>query len=603
MAILQAVNDRNFTMRLLNALPLLAAALCLSGPMMAATPDLSTHAERSGYAETGRYAEVERLCRDFQAAYPAQVRCFDFGRTPEGRPMWVLAANADGALTPGQARAKGLPVSLFQGGIHAGEIDGKDAGFKVLRELLEKPGKHDPLRRQVMLFVPVFNVDGHERFAAWNRPNQRGPKEMGWRVTAHNHNLNRDYAKAESPEMQAMLGLVNDWDPLFYVDLHVTDGAQFRHDISVQVEPKFAGDPALRAIGRRFQDAVLAELRRGGSLPLPYYPSFRENDDPASGFADGVSPPRFSTGYFQLRNRFGVLVETHSWRTYPERVDATVRAVRAMLAQVARHGTDWLAAARQADRDGARLAGTAVALEYAAGPTARSIDFLGYAYTRTPSEVSGALMTRYDERTPAVWKLPLYDDVRPSLEVTAPAGGYVVPAAYATLLAGKFDTHGIAYVRLNAAQRMPVEQYRAESAEFGQGSVEGRQRLSVRGQWQPAEADIGAGSLFVPIAQAKARLVMALLEPQAPDSYLAWGLFNNHFERKEYMEDYVAEAVAREMLRDPALKAEFEAKLAADKAFADSPGRRLEFFARRHPSWDDRYRLYPVLRSARVLSR
>lgn len=589
-------------MRILNALPLLAAALFLPGLLRAAVPDLSTHAERSGYAETGRYAEVEALCRDFQAAYPAQVRCFDFGRTPEGRPMWALAANLDGALSPEQARAKGLPVSLFQGGIHAGEIDGKDAGFKVLRELLARPDKHNPLRRQVMLFVPVFNVDGHERFAAWNRPNQRGPKEMGWRVTAHNHNLNRDYAKAESPEMQAMLGLVQAWDPLFYVDLHVTDGAQFRHDISVQVEPKFAGDPALRAIGRRFQDAVLAELRRGGSLPLPYYPSFRENDNPASGFADGVSPPRFSTGYFQLRNRFGVLVETHSWRTYPERVDATVRSIRAMLTQVARHGDAWLAAAQQADRDGARLAGTAVALDYAAGPSARTIDFLGYAYTRTPSEVSGALMTRYDERTPAVWKLPLYDDVQPSLSVTAPAGGYVVPAAYAALLAAKLDTHGIAYSTLAAPQRLAVEEYRAESAEFGAGSVEGRQRLSVRGQWQPAEAEIGAGSLFVPIAQAKARLVMALLEPQAPDSYLAWGLFNNHFERKEYMEDYVAEAVAREMLRNPALKAEFEARLVADKSFADSPGKRLEFFARRHPSWDDRYRLYPVLRSAVVLS-
>jgi len=178
-----------------------------------------------------------------------------------------------------------------------------------------------------------------------------------------------------------------------------------------------------------------------------------------------------------------------------------------------------------------------------------------------------------------------------------------VPAAYAALLAEKFDRHGISYTTLAAPQRASVEQYRAESAEFGAASVEGRQRLSVRGQWQAAEAEISAGSLFVPIAQAKARLVMALLEPQAPDSFLAWGLFNNHFERKEYMEDYVAEAVAREMLRDPALKAEFEAKLAADKAFAESPGRRLEFFARRHPSWDDRYRLYPVLRSARVLSR
>ena len=91
---------------------------------------------------------------------------------------------------------------------------------------------------------------------------------------------------------------------------------------------------------------------------------------------------------------------------------------------------------------------------------------------------------------------------------------------------------------------------------------------------------------------------MALLEPQAPDSYLAWGFFNNRFERKEYMEDYVAEEVARDMLKDPAIKAEFDAKLAADKAFADSPQQRLEFFARKHSSWDDHYQAYPVLRTA-----
>jgi hypothetical protein len=64
------------------------------------------------------------------------------------------------------------------------------------------------------------------------------------------------------------------------------------------------------------------------------------------------------------------------------------------------------------------------------------------------------------------------------------------------------------------------------------------------------------------------------------------------------MEDYVAEEVARDMLKDPAIKAEFDAKLAADKAFADSPQRRLEFFARKHSSWDDHYQAYPVLRTA-----
>ena len=64
------------------------------------------------------------------------------------------------------------------------------------------------------------------------------------------------------------------------------------------------------------------------------------------------------------------------------------------------------------------------------------------------------------------------------------------------------------------------------------------------------------------------------------------------------MEAYVAEAVAREMLAaDPQLKADFERRLREDKAFADNPTARLEFFHRRHPSWDERLDLYPVYRT------
>ena len=80
---------------------------------------------------------------------------------------------------------------------------------------------------------------------------------------------------------------------------------------------------------------------------------------------------------------------------------------------------------------------------------------------------------------------------------------------------------------------------------------------------------------------------------------MSWGFFNANFEQKEYMEAYVAEEVAREMLaQDPKLKAEFEARLKADAAFAASPSQRLDFFAQRHPSHDDRFNLYPMVRTS-----
>lgn len=578
---------------------LLLSCLLLSSPAVAAPPPpLSTLAEQSGFQRTGRYDEVLALCTAFAERYPQQVRCEDFGTSPEGRPMKVLIASTAGALDPQTASARKLPVVLIQGGIHAGEIDGKDAGFLALRQLLDGETGHRALDRTVLLFVPVFNVDGHERFGAWNRPNQRGPEEMGWRTTAQNLNLNRDYVKADAPEMKAMLALVNRWDPLIYVDLHATNGAQFQHDISIQVEPVHAGDPRLRATGRALRDGVIADLAAQGALPLPYYPSFVVNDDPASGFEDGVPTPRFSHGYFQLRNRIGVLVETHSWKTYPVRVGLTRNTIVSVLEQTARHGAGWRAEALAADRRSSTLAGSAVPLAWATGPEAHTVDFLGYAYTRTPSEVSGALMTRYDETTPQLWRVPMRDTISPSLQVVAPRGGYIVPAAHADAVAAKLRQHGIDFRVITTASLQPLQTFRAESSAPAAQSTEGRQRLQVSGQWREEKRTVPAGSLFVPIAQPRSRLAMTLLEPQAPDSLLQWGWFNNQFERKEYMEDYVAEQVARQMLSaDPALREEFARRLREEPAFAADPAARLDFFYRRHSAWDERYQLYPVMRS------
>jgi hypothetical protein len=581
----------------------LLLALLSAVPLTHAAPDLSTVSERAGFQTTGRYDEVIQLCGDFQKAWPKQVKCFQFGTTPEGRPMLALAVNARGALTPAAARKAGMPVTLIQGGIHAGEIDGKDAGFLALRELLEGKVAPGVLDRQVLLFVPVFNVDGHERFGRWNRPNQRGPVEMGWRATAQNFNLNRDYVKADAPEMQAMLNLIEAWDPLATVDLHVTDGAKFQHDVSIQVEPVHGGDADLRQVGLAFRGGVVHDISAQGSTPQTYYMSFNRLDDPASGFADTVYEPRFSTGYFPLRNRLTMLVETHSWKDYPTRVRITHNSIVSILQQVAEHGRVWMQTAFDADARAAKLAGQPVALSYRTTDKTTMVDFQGYAYTRTMSDVSGAMMVHYDETQPQVWHVPLRDEVVPDVQADAPGAGYLVPAAWASVVEPKLKLHGIAYRRLaKALHGAALQTYRADKVTFAGTSFESHQRLKLEGNWKPEARDVGAGALFVPIAQAKSRLVMALFEPQAPDSLLAWGEFNNAFERKEYMEEYVAEDVAREqMAKDPALAAEFRRKVETDPAFARSPQARLEFFARRHASWDERLNLYPVLRSDAAL--
>ena len=576
--------------------PLFAVLSVLATPPAPADP-LETTAQKTKWQRTGRYGEVVTLCAEWQRQHPDRVRCLEFGRTPEGRPMLALVASADGTIDAAAAREKGRPVVLFQGGIHAGEIDGKDAGFEALQILVADKGRKKLLEKVTAVFVPVLNPDGHERFGENNRPNQVGPEEMGWRTNAQNLNLNRDYAKADSPEMQAMLRLLGEWDPIVYVDLHVTDGAKFRHAIAYLVEPVLAGAEELRPVASAMREDVRKTLDKAGHLPVvEFYPSFEVDDDPASGFAAYVAPPRFSTAYWASRNRSGVLGETHSWKDDATRVRATRDSVIATIESVAARGADMRRAAAKAEASSAALAGKPLALVSDTTSKTRTIEFLGYAYEHVPSDVSGAKRIVYDLKKPRTWKVPFRDEVVPVVTVTLPRGGYVVPAAHASWVRERLAAHGIEW-RDAAPGVRDVEVFRAEKTGFGGSPYEGRQTLKVEGAWKKEREEIGPGAIFVPIAQKNARLVAHLFEPLAPDSFLAWGFFNAHFERKEYMEAYVAEELAREMLKDPLVKAAFDAQVAADPALAQSPGKRLEFFYRRHPSWDERLDLYPVFRT------
>ncbi|MBK8544547.1 MAG: M14 family metallopeptidase [Caulobacteraceae bacterium] len=575
--------------------------------------DLLTIAERSDFRLTGRTDEVETLCAEFEKRWPDAVRSFEYGRSAEGRPMRAMLVSRCRSLNAAELQARGVPVLMLQAGIHPGESDGKDAGFMVLRDLLSDPAS-TLLNDIAVLFVPAFNTDGHERVGRWNRPNQVGPEETGWRATAQNLNLNRDYMKAEAPEMQAMLRLLNEWDPLVCADLHVTDGADFEPDISLQVEPVNQGDAQLCKIGVELRTALIDDLEAKGSIPLAFYPDLVETDNPASGFVLTVYSPRFSTGYFPQRNRWTVLVETHSWKPYATRVRVTQNTITGLINLIASNGAAWLGAARGADAAAAALNGAEMILAYASSwrePTAGAevtevdetseaemIDFRGYAYTRETSDISGALATIYDPSTPQIWTVPYRNKVKASLVVPAPRGGYAIPAGWAEIVGAKLEHHGVTFSVLGDARRFErAEAFRATHVRFSAGPFEGRMRATVDGAWGEEAAELGAGSLIVPITQPLSRLVMALLEPQAPDSLLSWGFFNACFEQKEAVEPYVAEVIARDIFaNDLEARTEFNRRLKEDPAFAASADARLEFFLRRHVSWDAHYMRYPVVR-------
>lgn len=226
------------------------------------------------------------------------------------------------------------------------------------------------------------------------------------------------------------------------------------------------------------------------------------------------------------------------------------------------------------------------------------IQFKGYAYGYEDSDISGKRWLRYDPSQPVNWEVPLFDHLAVAQTAQAPRGGYLVSAAHAGWLQEKLRLHGFEFQSLTRAHEgVEVEVFRAGQVHIQSSSYEGRVGASLEGGWSRERRDLPAGSLYVPAAQRGRRLLVHLFEPAGSDSFVSWGFFHNAFERKEYMEDYVAEAVAREMLeRDPGLAEEFWRCVEQDEGFAGDPGQRLEFFKRRHPSWDERFNLYPVFR-------
>lgn len=133
-----------------------------------------TPSEKTDLTATPDYEETLAFLQRMDAQSKL-MRIETFGTTPQGRQMAAVILTKDGAKLQG---AK--PVFLVQAGIHSGEIDGKDAMLMLIRDMLFK-GKDSLLDKVNVVFIPALNADGHQRSTPHSRPNQRGPKEMGWR--------------------------------------------------------------------------------------------------------------------------------------------------------------------------------------------------------------------------------------------------------------------------------------------------------------------------------------------------------------------------------------------------------------------------------------
>lgn len=201
--------------------------------------------------------EIVAYLKALAAAVPDRTRLIEYGRSWEGRPLYViLIGSADrlGKLdaikaglsrladprglgqSAGERLVRELPVVVWlMHSVHGNEITSSDAALAEAYHLLAAQGDTTAdaiLREALVLIDPLQNPDGRARFVAVNRQ-ASGPQadpepasaehDEPWPGGRSNHylfDMNRDWLAQSQVETQGRARLGLEWRPQVVVDLH-----------------------------------------------------------------------------------------------------------------------------------------------------------------------------------------------------------------------------------------------------------------------------------------------------------------------------------------------------------------------------------------------
>jgi hypothetical protein len=580
--------------------PAAKSAASLAASSENAPADLLTTGERTQWHETGTYAESVALMRRMERMSP-MVRMVQFGTTAQGRAMYVLVVSSDRAFTPAAAAKTQKAVILIQSGIHSGEIEGKDTALMLVRDMVITRHAHQAawLKNAIFIVMPVFNVDGHEARSPFNRPNQNGPVIAGTRQQTQLVNLNRDYVKAATPEMRAWLKLYHAWMPDFMFDNHVTDGADYQYDVTWDMAHHGdIGEPARDWVNERFIPELNKRMEADGHLVSPYG-ALRKMADGGREFFVEVFSPRYSHLYTAALNRPCLLVETHSLKDAKTRAWSNYDIMVHSIDIVTEDPQKLRAAVRAADAKYAAMAGDRNAPPiYLDGTTSQSSHPLVYRSLKTAafqSEITGTAVTRYTAEKDD-FATVIHDGIDTTAEAQEPLG-FLIPLQWKEI-AEELVLHGIQMECTTKPLHQLFDTWRFTDVRYAPAASEGGMMVDYTLHPVHEQIDVPAGSYWVPMHQQRARLIMALLHPAAPDALIRWGFAGSIFQTMgrigagEYLTVPIANKVAEE---HPELMREFQAKLKDDPTFAADPQARLAWWISRSNYQPSAANRYPVL--------
>jgi len=444
-------------------------------------------------------------------------------------PVVVLANPR--VTSPEEAAKSGKPVVYLQGNIHPPESEGAEALLMVMRDIALGKRKH-LLDDQILLFAPIFNVDGTETLST----RDRNPHIAGARTNAAGFDLNRDAVKLETDEVSSLYrNVFNRWDPVLFYDSHRMGSGNYAYANAYATSTVPAAHPAPRGyVWDTLFPAVRDLVRRDFGLET-YTHAMYENQWPPTIYSHDNTiwsvEAKFIVSNYGLRNRMSILTETPGRASFERQIYGQYAYIMSLLEYTNTHGRDMRKVCSDADAD-------TVARVLAEAESGRlrnwvdgkyesrgKIDVLAYR----PAE--SEYLPGTSVRAPKPVKGPP-ELIRGLEDLTKPVGirdaavprGYLIPAEFDWLVT-KLQTHNIKVQTLAKPMKATGEQFvvdrlvKASRGGYSMTTLEG-------GFYGPSTREFPAGTYFVDMAQPMANAAFYYLEPQAMDGFVGWGLLD-----------------------------------------------------------------------------
>lgn len=541
------------------------------------------------------YPQAIAAYRQLDKKY-SQAKLLTYGLTDFGEPLHLFVISKSRIFNPETLRNKGFRVVLVSNGIHPGEPCGIDASIKLASNILsKKDGLWNLMDSTVLCIIPVYNIGGAHDRSPFNRANQNGPEEQGFRANARNLDLNRDYAPMDSRNAKSFAQIFHHWKPNILIDTHTTNGADYQYVMTLIPSHPQELPPMLGCYYNDVMEPFLYKaMATTGFEMIPYVSPMGET--PESGLQQYYNTPRYTTGYGRVFNTITLMTEAHMFKPFRDRVLATYEFIKSTLDFTKANGSKLNQLKKDADSYTATK--KEFVLQWELDTTRiESIAFKGYEAEIIDSKFTGGKRLWYNRNKPFTKDIPYYRHYNPTLSITVPEF-YYIPQAWQQAI-NRLKINNVTLHRFVKDTIIEVEAYYIVDYKTGNRPYNGHYLHSdIQVRKENQQLKFYKGDYFIQTNQRENQYIVEMLEPQAEDSFFAWNFFDSILQRKEYFSPYVFEDYAFEFLNsNPNLKREFEEKKKSDKSFAANSYAQLSFIYQRSPYFEKSFMRYPIYRS------